>query len=132
MTGVMTSFGGIDDLAEPMHDPSMNLKRIDDCPPQPNPLGLDAHLVHCSETNVIVHMSLVPGQTVPVHSAPMDVVFVVLEGRGLALHGDTSKEIEATTIIESPRGSLHGFVNNGDGPLRVLAIKQMPTQGANS
>jgi mannose-6-phosphate isomerase-like protein (cupin superfamily) len=53
----------------------------------------------------------------------VDVVFYVLEGRGIVEIGDEQLEAGPDTLVESPRDIPHRLINKGDSPLRVLVIK---------
>jgi len=101
----------------------MKLTRVDSVPSRPNPHGVVARLLHDGSHAFVMHLTLEPGQAIAPHATPVDVLFYVLEGSGRAHQGVESVDISADTIIESPKGTAHGFSNTGSGLMRVLAIK---------
>lgn len=57
------------------------------------------------------------------HITPVDVVFYLLEGRGIVEIGEERKEVGADTLIESPARIPHRWINESKGPVRILVIK---------
>ena len=105
------------------HLPPMKITPVESVPSRPNPHGVVARLLHEGSHAFVMHLTLEPGQSIAPHAAPVDVLFYVLEGAGTAHQGDESVAVSADTIIESPKGTAHGFSNNGTALMRVLAIK---------
>lgn len=70
-----------------------------------------------------VHIQLEPGQSLRPHVTPVDVVFYVLEGRGIVEIGQERQSVAADTLVESPKGIAHRWINESDGVFRVLVIK---------
>ncbi len=73
--------------------------------------------------NAIVHIILQPGESLKKHITPVDVVFYVLEGRGVVEIGDERKEVGPNTLIESPARIPHRWMNESSGIVRILVIK---------
>ncbi len=72
----------------------------------------------------IMHITLDPGACVEKHSAPVDVVFYILEGEGWIIVGDEKEKVSRDSIIESPKNIPHGIDNSsGDKILRVMVVK---------
>lgn len=88
-----------------------------------NPHGVEARKIYQNEYLLMVHLSLKPGDIVTRHAAPIDVCFLVLEGKGIVEIGEESKEVEANTLIESPANVDHGWRNESDDVLRILVLK---------
>jgi quercetin dioxygenase-like cupin family protein len=101
----------------------MRITRVDSVPSRPNPHGVTARLLHEGSHAFVMHLTLEPGQVIAPHAAPVDVLFYILEGSGEAHQGEESVAVSADTIIESPKGTAHGFSNTGAGLMRVLAVK---------
>ena len=93
---------------------------------KPNPHGVEARLLHEASNATVVHMTLAPGQSVPRHGAPVDVLFFVLEGAGVIECGDERAEVAPGTLVSSSAGTLHAVHNSGAGPFRLLILK-VPT-----
>jgi quercetin dioxygenase-like cupin family protein len=89
----------------------------------PNPHQLDAKNLFDSHKTNIVHITLKPGDAIPKHSMPMDVLFYVLEGKGTFFLGDEAFQIKKDCLLESPSNIEKGWKNDSDGVLRLLAIK---------
>lgn len=72
----------------------------------------------------IMHITLEPGACLKAHSAPVDVVFYVLDGEGLVTIGDETQEVCRDSTIESPKNIIHGLENNSkDKIFRVMIVK---------
>lgn len=64
--------------------------------------------------------ALEPGQTLPTHSAPSDVLMLVHQGAGTFKLGEKTIEGKAGDLIVAPFGQPHGFI--AKERLVVLAI----------
>ena len=69
---------------------------------------------------ILVHSR--PGVGPKLHRHPYPEVFIVESGRATFQIGDESIVIEGGNVVVSPAGEAHGFVNSGDGELRLTAI----------
>ena len=85
--------------------------------------GVVGRRLYGSPEAEILHIEIAPGGAIAPHVTPVDMEFFVLEGRGLFVLGEESREAGAGTLVPSPRGVPHGMSNPGPGALRVLAIK---------
>lgn len=84
---------------------------------------LDAALLADDPRLGVVHFSLPPGGTIPAHSMPFEVVFLVLEGEGGLETEGTEHRAPEGTVLRCPPGLRRGFRNAGPGVLRVLVLK---------
>jgi quercetin dioxygenase-like cupin family protein len=87
-----------------------------------NPHEVEAKEIYDNHAQVI-HMSLIPGQSLKKHTTPVDVFFYILEGKGIVEIGDEKQEVEKDTIIDSPKGIPHLLRNSGNGVFRFLVVK---------
>ena len=69
---------------------------------------------------ILVHSR--PGVGPKLHRHPYPEVFIVETGRATFQIGDESIVVEGGNVVVSPAGEAHGFVNTGDGELRLTAI----------
>ena len=69
---------------------------------------------------ILVHSR--PGVGPKLHRHPYPEVFIVESGRATFQIGDASIEVGGGHVVVSPPGEAHGFVNSGDGELRLTAI----------
>jgi mannose-6-phosphate isomerase-like protein (cupin superfamily) len=90
---------------------------------KPNPHGVDARSMSDTENAQVVHITLQPGEALKKHITPVDVVFYVLEGRGVVEIGEESAVVDADTLIESPARVAHRWINESQKTLRILVIK---------
>jgi quercetin dioxygenase-like cupin family protein len=94
-----------------------------DVEPRENPHKADVRDLYKDEHAFIVHMMLESGQSLIPHVTPVDVAFYVLEGKGTVHIGKSKMEVSKGTMVESPKGIVHYWVNTGEKRLRILTIK---------
>jgi quercetin dioxygenase-like cupin family protein len=101
----------------------MKIVQVEDVKSKPNPHGVDARGISDTESAQVVHITLKPGEFLKKHITPVDVVFYVLEGRGVVEIGEERAEVEADTLIQSPAKIPHRWINESEGLLRILVVK---------
>ena len=101
----------------------MKVVEVKDIVSKPNPHGVDARNISDNDSAQVVHITLQPGESLKKHITPVDVVFYLLEGRGIVEIGEERKEVGADTLIESPARIPHRWINESKGPVRILVIK---------
>ena len=69
---------------------------------------------------ILVHSQ--PGVGPKVHRHPYPEVFIVESGQATFRIGADEVVVDGGNVIVSPPGEAHGFVNSGDGELRLTAI----------
>lgn len=79
--------------------------------------------LHDSEHAQVMHITLEPGESLKKHITPVDVVFYVLEGRGVVEIGDEKQEVGRDSLIDSPAKIPHCWYNQGTSVLRILVAK---------
>lgn len=87
------------------------------------PHGIEARRIHENDHVQVMYLKMAPGEALKPHTTPVDVFFYVLEGRGTVTIGGESAEVEAETIVDSPRDVEHWWRNTGSGILRLLVVK---------
>ena len=97
-----------------------NFKDIGD---MKNPHGVSARKLHDSEHALVIHINLLPGEKLKKHITPVDVLFYILEGKGIVEIGDERMEVSTDMLIESPAKIPHRLINENDAPFRILVIK---------
>ena len=70
----------------------MNILHIDNAEVVKNPHGVKAQKLYTSEHASIMQITLKPGEKLRKHIPPVDVVFYVLEGKGIVEIGDEKKK----------------------------------------
>jgi len=90
----------------------------------PNPHGVSARPIYDSPNAMVVHITLMPGQSLKKkHVTPVDVFFYVLEGNGVVEIGEEKEKVGRDMLIESPARITHRLANDGDQLFRVLVVK---------
>jgi mannose-6-phosphate isomerase-like protein (cupin superfamily) len=69
---------------------------------------------------ILVHSR--PGMGPKLHRHPYAEVFIVESGKATFQIGDETLDVSGGNVVVSPPGESHGFVNSGDGELRLTAI----------
>ena len=106
----------------------MKIVPVKDVQSKPNPHGVDARSISDTTNAQVAHITLQPGEALKKHITPVDVVFYVLEGRGVVGMGEERAEVVADTLVESPAKIAHRWINESQGPLRILVVKTPPAQ----
>jgi len=95
-----------------------------------NPHGVDARILWESEHLQIVHITLKPGETLKKHITPVNVIFYVLEGKGIVEIGDEKQEVGPDSVIYSPSNIPNCWYNESTHTLRFLVIKASRPTGS--
>ncbi|MCX6677954.1 MAG: cupin domain-containing protein [Methanothrix sp.] len=101
----------------------MKVVQVKDVSSKPNLHGVDARSISDTDSAQVAHITLLPGESLKKHITPVDVVFYVLQGRGVVEIGEEKAEVGVDTLIESPAKIPHRWINESQGPLRILVIK---------
>src|SRR5665647_927893 len=73
----------------------------------------------------IINLVLDPGEKVPSHKTPVDVLFQVIEGKGTVTIGEESQVVESGDIIVSPAQIPHALEAN-QGCLFSVYVMKVP------
>lgn len=87
------------------------------------PSGLDGRIMFSGEKSEIIHLTLQPGEELPMHINALDVVFYGLEGEAALNFKDHSLSFGKDCCILIPEGIERGWLNTGDSVFRILVIK---------
>lgn len=71
----------------------------------------------------IINLVLEPGELVPSHKTPVDVLFQVMEGKGEATIGEECQVVESGDIIVSPAQIPHALEANQGCRFSVFVMK---------
>lgn len=72
----------------------------------------------------IVKLEIEPGGKIPAHSLPINVVFYVIKGEGIALVNDEKYVVDLGDVIEVAAHNQRSWSNISDSMLELLVIKQ--------
>jgi len=101
----------------------MNIISLKDAPITKNPHSVKASKVYDTENATAVHITLEPGEKLKRHITPVDVFFVILEGKPYIEVGEEIVQVEKDQLIESPGGIVHCIYNKSDETARILVVK---------
>jgi quercetin dioxygenase-like cupin family protein len=101
----------------------MKVVVVKDVESKPNPHGVDARSISDTESAQVAHITLKPGQALKKHITQVDVIFYVLEGKGLVEIGEERKEVGPDTLVESPARIPHRWINDSEDIVRILVVK---------
>lgn len=71
----------------------------------------------------IINLVMEPGEKVPSHKTPVNVLFQVIEGKGTITIGDETQIVEAGNIVVSPLQVPHALEANQGCVFSVYVIK---------
>ncbi len=87
------------------------------------PFKFDGRILFTSGQYELVHLSLLPGECMEMHTQPFDVVFFVAEGTGTLRVGGESCNAAENTTIHVNADVQRAWANEGTQPLRILVSK---------
>lgn len=87
------------------------------------PWGVKGRLVLELPDVAIMNLILEPGEKVPPHKTPVDVLFQVIEGKGTVEIGEERQETESGDIVISPAKIPHALEANLGETFSVLVYK---------
>jgi quercetin dioxygenase-like cupin family protein len=73
----------------------------------------------------IINLILEPGEKVPSHKTPVDVLFQIIEGKGTLTVGEESQVVESGDIIVSPAQIPHAL-EASEGCLFSVYVMKVP------
>ncbi len=89
------------------------------------PFDVEGYLMHTSASLEVIHLCLQPGQAIPPHSNPIDIVACLVEGEA-TLHTDKIQvKLELYAVVEIEKDVERGFTNNGKSEARLLIMKKL-------
>lgn len=87
------------------------------------PFDLDAFILHSEEKIEIVHLVLKPGEKLEKHTNPFDVIFFVIEGKGVLDVENEKIQLNATDTLKISSEKNRSWENTYTNDLRILVIK---------
>jgi quercetin dioxygenase-like cupin family protein len=101
----------------------MNIKVVNETQIVETPHKLDVRKLYDKDTVQAMHITLQPGEALKPHITPVDVFFYILEGSPEVLVGDEKIQVQADSLVESPKDIVHCLYNNTNSVARVLVVK---------
>ena len=87
------------------------------------PHKLDVRKLYDKDSAQAMHIILQPGEALKPHITPVDVFFYILEGAPEVLVGDEKIQVQADSLVESPKDVVHCLYNNSNAVARILVVK---------
>jgi mannose-6-phosphate isomerase-like protein (cupin superfamily) len=87
------------------------------------PFRFDGRILYSSDRYELVHLVLHPGESMEMHTQPIDIIFFVAEGEGNLAVGDDNINVAANTTIRINAGIYRAWSNTGVRPLKILVNK---------
>ncbi|MBN2777717.1 MAG: cupin domain-containing protein [Bacteroidales bacterium] len=101
----------------------MKTVKYKDCPIIDTPHKIDARKMYDKDSAQAIQITLKPGEALKPHITPVDVFFYVLEGTPHVLVDDEKIEVQADTLVESPKDTVHCLYNDSQTIARILVVK---------
>ncbi|OAT83628.1 cupin domain-containing protein [Desulfotomaculum copahuensis] len=101
----------------------MDIIKVADLPVMQTGWGIKGKQVVDLPDIGIINLILEPGEKVPSHKTPVDVLFQVIEGKGTVIIGEDNQIAEAGDIIISPAQVPHSLVADQNSRFSFYVIK---------
>ncbi|MBC8320179.1 MAG: cupin domain-containing protein [Bacteroidetes bacterium] len=101
----------------------MEIRKVNETKIEETPHKVDVRKLYDKDSAQAMHITLQPGEALKPHITPVDVFFYVLEGTPEILVGKEKTEIQADSLVESPKGIVHCLYNNSIKLARILVVK---------
>lgn len=101
----------------------MKIVSLSDAPKVP--LNIEGYKIHSSASLEVIHLCLQPGQQIPQHANPFDVIVSLIKGE-VTLNVDENKiQLAVYDTTEINKGMDRGFINSGTEEARLIIIKKL-------
>ena len=101
----------------------MKITIVEETPIAETPHKLDIRKLYDNDSAQAMHITLHPGEALKPHITPVDVFFYILEGEPEVLIGDEKIQVQADSLVESPKDIRHCLYNNSNTVARILVVK---------
>ena len=92
---------------------------------QPVPFDLDGRFLYRASNYEIVHITLQPRESIPVHTNPFDVVFFIIEGIATLTIDTETEDLNKNDTIFINQSVNRGLENKTNKVMRLLVFKMM-------
>ncbi|MDI3527701.1 MAG: hypothetical protein PWR03_1884 [Tenuifilum sp.] len=99
----------------------LKLTNLSDAPRVP--FDLDGRIMFSSQKVEMVHLNLKPGEKIPMHSNPFEVVFYLLEGELELTVNNDAVALKPDSTVHVGIDENRSLENKADKIARVLVIK---------
>ena len=88
------------------------------------PFDIEGYVMYTSAPLEVIHLCLQPGQAIPQHLNPFDVVACLVEGEVTLLIGKKQVKLGLYDVVEIEKVAERGFTNFGTMEARLLILKK--------
>lgn len=92
------------------------------------PIDIQAYRVLLKNDIDIIHLCLLPGEEISLHSNAFDVTACVIQGEVVLFYEKDSFVLELFSTTFIPKNKLRGLKNTSQLEVRLLMIKQLFTE----
>ena len=89
------------------------------------PFDLDGRIMFSDEKNEIINLTLKKGEVLDLHTNPFDVIFYILQGKGIYFTEEQTIEIEQNSCFEVESSIKRGWKNESETDFKLLVIKRL-------
>ncbi|MCF8011030.1 MAG: cupin domain-containing protein [Clostridiales bacterium] len=101
----------------------MEITNMNEVETYTTPRGVQGRKLVNLDGLVVINLLLKPGEEVPGHKTPVNVLFQVIQGEGKLTIGEESEQVHAGDFIYSPRNIPHALEANKGSEFYVLVFK---------
>lgn len=101
----------------------MKIVKVIDTQTKDTPHKVDVKNIYSHDNAEVMHITLMPGESLKPHITPVDVFFYILEGTPSVLIGEEKLAIEKDSLVESPKDVIHSLYNETNSVARILVVK---------
>jgi len=87
------------------------------------PKGVQGRKLVDRDGLVVMNLLLKPGEKVPSHKTPVNVLFHVVKGEGIIEVGEEKGKVQEKDLVYSPQNIPHALEASKDREFHVLVIK---------
>jgi quercetin dioxygenase-like cupin family protein len=89
------------------------------------PFDLEGYKMYTSDSLEVIHLCLKPGESIPQHANPFDVLACLISGEVTIHIGDDQRLLCLYDAVEVLKNLNRGFTNNGTSEARLLIMKKL-------
>ena len=87
--------------------------------------NLEGYVMHASPSLEVIHLCLQPGESIPLHPNPFDVVACALAGEVILYTGNEQHKLGLYDVAEIAKDTNRGFTNISSNEARLLILKKL-------
>ena len=89
------------------------------------PFSFDGYIMHSSPSLEVIHLCIQPGEVIPQHANPFDVVVSLIKGEVTLNNGESKIRLVLHDTVEIEKNMDRGFTNYGSEEARLIILKKL-------